>query len=52
MSTDNLVIKLRIEEYNRGSDKKGAHTSTEVKKNFVELGQGSKTKKAQQREGL
>ena len=30
---------------NKGSDKKGAHISTEVEANFVELGQGSKTKK-------
>ena len=45
MSMEDLVVRLRIEEDNRGSDKKGAHTSTKVKANFVELGQGSKTKK-------
>ena len=37
---EDLVVRLRIEE-----DNKGSHTSTEVKANFVELGQGSKTKK-------
>ena len=45
MSIEDLVVRLRFEEDNRGSDKKGAHTSIEVKANFVELGQGSKTKK-------
>ena len=43
-SMEDLVVRLHIEEDNRGSNKKGAHTSTEVKANFVELGQGSKTK--------
>ena len=45
MRMKDLVVKLCIEEDNRGFDKKGAYTSTEVKANFVELGQGSKTKK-------
>ena len=36
---------------NKGSDKKGAHTSTEVEANFVELGQGSKTKKHNEGKG-
>ena len=38
MSMENLVVRLCIEEDNRGSDKKMAHTSTKVKANFVELG--------------
>ena len=45
MNMDYLVVRLRIEEDNRGFDKKGAHTTIEVKANFVELGQGSKIKK-------
>ena len=45
MSIEDLVVKLHIEEDNRGSDKKGAHTSTKVKANFMELGQGSKIEK-------
>ena len=40
-----------IEEDNRGMDKKGVHTSTEVKANFMELGQGSKTKKQNKGKG-
>ena len=31
MSMEDLVVRLRIEEDNRGSNKKGPHTSTEVK---------------------
>ena len=42
---EDLVVRLHIEEDNRGYDKKGAHTSTKVKANFVELSQDSKTKK-------
>ena len=42
---EDLVVRLHIKEDNRWYDKKGAHTSIEVKANFVELGQGSKTKK-------
>ena len=45
MSMEDLVVRLCIEEDNKGSDKKGAHTTTKVKANFVELGQGFKTKK-------
>ena len=45
MSMEDLVVRLRIEEDNRWPDKKRAHTSTEVKASFVELDQGSKTKK-------
>ena len=45
MNRDYLVVRLRIKEDNRGFDKKGAHTTIEVKANFVELGQGSKIKK-------
>ena len=41
---EDLVIRLRIEEDNKGSDKKG-HTSAEGKANFIELSQGSKKKK-------
>ena len=35
MSMEDLVVRLCIEEDNRRSDKKGAHTSPEVKANFV-----------------
>ena len=42
---EDLVVRLRIEEDSRGSDKKRAHTSTKVKVNFVELSQGFKTNK-------
>ena len=45
MSMEDLVVRLRIEEDKKESDKKGVHTSTKVKENFVELGQGSKVKK-------
>ena len=45
MSMDYLIVRLRIEEDNMGFDKKGTHTTIEVKANFVELGQGSKIKK-------
>ena len=45
MRIEDLVVRLRIEEGNIGFDKKGAHISTEVKANFVERGQSSKTKK-------
>ena len=44
MSMEDLVVRLHIEEDNRRSDKKGAHTSPEVKVNFVEHGQSSKKK--------
>ena len=47
MSMEDLVVRLRIEEDNRRSDKKGAHTSPEVKANFVEHG----SKKRQKNKG-
>ena len=46
MSIEDLIIRLRIEEDNKGSEKKGAHNPDETKTNFVEHGQGSKFKKA------
>ena len=45
MSIENLVIRLPIEEDNKGSERKMAHNSNEAKANFVEHGQGSKFKK-------
>ena len=45
MSIEDLIIGLCIEEDNRGFEKKGAHNLGEAKSNFVEHGQGSKTKK-------
>ncbi|WJZ94150.1 hypothetical protein VitviT2T_013032 [Vitis vinifera] len=45
MSIEDLIIRLRIEEDNRRSEKKGAHTLNEAKANFVEHGQSSKAKK-------
>ena len=45
MSIKDLVIRLRIEEDNRGSEKKMAHNANEAKANFVEHGQSSKFKK-------
>ena len=44
MSMEDLVFRLRIEEDNRRSDMKGAHTSPEVNANFVEHDQSSKKK--------
>ena len=38
---EDLVVRLRIEEDNKWFDEKGAYTSTKVKANFMELGQGS-----------
>ena len=46
MSIEDLVIRLRIEEDNRGSKKKVAHNPNEAKANFAEHGQRSKFKKA------
>ena len=46
MSTEDLIIRLRIEEDNRGSENKGARNPREAKSNFVEHGQGSKFKKS------
>ena len=45
MNIEDLIIQLCIEEDNRGSKKKGAHTSIKVKAHFVEHGQSSKAKK-------
>ncbi|RVW85618.1 Retrovirus-related Pol polyprotein from transposon TNT 1-94 [Vitis vinifera] len=44
MSIEDLIIRLRIEEDNRRSEKKGAHTLNEAKANFMEHGQSSKAK--------
>ena len=46
MSIEDLIIRLSIEKYNRESKKKGAHNLSEAKANFVEHGQSSKFKKA------
>ena len=46
MSTKDLIIRLCIEEDNRGFEKKGTHNPCKVKANFVEHSQGSKFKKA------
>ena len=45
MSIEDLVIRLCIEEDNRGSEKKMAHNPNQAKANFVEHGQSSKFKK-------
>ena len=45
MSIEDLIIRLRIEEDNRGSEKKMAHNPNEAKANFLEHGQSSKFKK-------
>ncbi|WJZ87171.1 hypothetical protein VitviT2T_006572 [Vitis vinifera] len=46
MSIEDLIIRLRIEEDNRRSEKKGAHTLNEAKANFVELPKKNKLKEA------
>ena len=46
MSIEDLIIRLCIEEDNRGSEKKGAHNPSESNVNFMEHGQSSKFKKA------
>ena len=46
MNIEDLIIRLCIEEDNRGSEKKGAHNSGKAKANFVEHGQSSKFNKA------
>ena len=46
MSIEYLIIRLHIEEDNMGFEKKGEHNPSEAKANFVEHGQGSKFKKA------
>ena len=46
MSIEDMVIRLCIEEDNRGFEKKEAHNPNETKANFVEHGQSSKFKKA------
>ena len=45
ISIKDLVIRLHIEDENRGSKKKMAHNPNEAKANFVERGQSSKFKK-------
>ena len=45
-SIEDLIIRLCFEEDNRGSEKKGALNPSEAKANFMEHGQGSKVKKA------
>ena len=45
MSIEDLVIRLRIEEDNKGSERKMSHNPNEAKANFVEHGQGSKFNK-------
>ena len=45
MSIKDLVIRLHIEEDNKGSEKKMAQNPNEAKANFVEHGQSSKFKK-------
>ena len=51
MSIEDLIIRLRIEDDNRGSEKKGAHNLGEAMANFVKHGQGSKTKKHNKEKG-
>ena len=46
MSIGDLIVRLQIEEDNRGSEKKVAHNLSEAKANFVEHGQSSKFKKS------
>ena len=46
MSIKDLVIRLRIEEDNKGFEKKVAHNPNEPKANFVEHGKSSKFKKS------
>ena len=46
MSIEDLIIRLHIEEDNRGFEKKMAHNPGDAKANFVEHGQCSKFKKA------
>ena len=46
MTIEDLIIRLRIEEDKIGSENKGAHNPSEAKANFVEHGQCSKFKKA------
>ena len=46
MSIEDLIIRLCIEEDNKGSEKKLAHNPNETKANFVEHGQSFKFKKA------
>ena len=38
MNIEDLIIRLLIEEDNKGSEKKGAHNSSETKANFMEHG--------------
>ena len=45
MSIEDLIIRRRIEEDNRGYEKKRAHNPNEANDNFVEYSQSSKFKK-------
>ena len=45
INIEDLVIRLHIEEDNRGSEKKMTHNPNEAKANFMEHGQSSKFKK-------
>ena len=46
MSIEDLIIRFCIEEDNRGSEKNWVHNPSEAKANFVEHGQSSTFKKA------
>ena len=46
ISIKDLIIRLRTEENNKGFEKKGTHNLGKAKANFVEHGQCSKFKKA------
>ena len=46
MSIEDLIIRLFIEEHNRGCKEKETHNPSEAKANFVEHGQTSNFKKA------
>ena len=50
MSIEDLIIRLCIDEEIRGFEKKRAHNPNEAKANFVEHGQSSKFKKANNKE--
>ena len=52
MRMEDLVVRICIEEDNKRSDKKGAHTSLEMKANFVEHDQSSKKRQHNKGEGL
>ena len=46
ISIEDMIIRLCIEEDNRGSEKKGAHNPNEAKTNFVEYGQVPSSRKS------